>query len=524
MKNSKIQLPSPSFLTSCKNGAAPGKSVGFCYFLGSNDATKLASIFREHALPWQLKDLKSSQTDIVRFTGRKGPVWILKPLVKNAQSPVSHQGLLEESSFARYRDQAGGFLDACKKAGLEKMQIIFSGTNREQEIAALTGMEMAQYQFRSFYGVPAKTKAKEKKLSVYVQKIEGKNKRPLDKKIFAEARALGNSLNACRHLVNLPPGDLQPTSYSELAKSSFAGSKTTQVTVWNEKKLIQEGMGLLLGVGQGSEFPPCLVHIRYRPKKSSRSKPIAFVGKGITFDTGGLDIKPSSGMRMMKKDMGGSAAVFALALWAEEIGLEVPCDFYLALAENAVDQKSFRPSDVLTARNGMTVEIHNTDAEGRLVLADALDVAVTQKGNDAPEMVINVATLTGAIKVALGAELAGLFCNNDDLAEKLMLAGQRRGDLAWRMPLFKKYFGSSSTPFADFVNSVDGFGGAITAALFLEKFVGNTPWAHLDIYAWNDKTTGALGFAGGNGQGVQALSEFLRELEVNPAWTPQERT
>ena len=146
-------------------------------------------------------------------------------------------------------------------------------------------------------------------------------------------------------------------------------------------------------------------------------------------------------------------------------------DFYIGLAENVVDQKSFRPSDVVTARNGLQVEIHNTDAEGRLVLADVLDVAVTQKGEDDPEMVIDVATLTGAIKVALGADLAGLFSNSDEVAEQLQLAGQKAGDLNWRMPLYLKYTQGMSSAFADIVNAVDGFGGAITAALFLEKFV-----------------------------------------------------
>jgi leucyl aminopeptidase len=186
-------------------------------------------------------------------------------------------------------------------------------------------------------------------------------------------------------------------------------------------------------------------------------------------------------------------------------------DIYLALAENMVDARSFRPSDVMTARNGMQVEIHNTDAEGRLVLADVLDVAVTQQGADEPEMVIDVATLTGAIKVALGAELAGLFSNDDRLAEDLNRAGQAAGDLNWRMPMYGRYTSGMSTPFADIVNAVDGFGGAITAALFLEKFTRQKSWAHLDIYGWNDKATGPYTFAGGNGQAVQCLAQFLTD-------------
>jgi leucyl aminopeptidase len=251
------------------------------------------------------------------------------------------------------------------------------------------------------------------------------------------------------------------------------------------------------------------VHLRYRPAKKSKRKPLAFVGKGITFDTGGLDIKPSSGMRLMKKDMGGAASVIATALWVAESAYEHPCDFYLALAENAVDAEAFRPSDVFTARNGLRVEIDNTDAEGRLVLADGLDVAVTQKGADEPECVIDVATLTGAIKVGLGAEIAGLFSNDDELANALTRAGHRAGDLNWRMPLYDKYFASLSSPFADFKNSGEGFGGAITAALFLQKFVRAKKWAHLDVCAWTDKAQGALQATGGSGQPVQCLIEFL---------------
>jgi len=273
-------------------------------------------------------------------------------------------------------------------------------------------------------------------------------------------------------------------------------------------------MGLLLGVGQGAENAPCLVHIKYRPSKKTKQKPVAFVGKGITFDTGGLDIKPSAGMRLMKKDMGGAAAVAALAKWVDESAYPKPCDFYLALAENSVDGKSMRPGDVLTARNGLRIEIDNTDAEGRLVLADAIDVALTQKAADQPELLINVATLTGAIKVALGADVAGLFSNQDELAEDLQAAAHLAGDWVWRMPLVEKYASSLSSNFADCKNSSEGFGGAITAALFLQKFVRGCPWAHLDIYAWTDKGQGPLSAGMANGQAVQLLIQYLSARAV----------
>lgn len=210
----------------------------------------------------------------------------------------------------------------------------------------------------------------------------------------------------------------------------------------------------------------------------------------------------------MKKDMGGSAAVLGAALWASETGAKCNLDALLALAENSISGKSFRPSDVIRARNGMTVEIHNTDAEGRLVLADALDVAVSAK----PKYVIDVATLTGAIKVALGPGLAGLFGNSRPLVNALHKSGQQAGDLNWPMPLVQKYKGMLNSNFADMINATDGFGGAVTAALFLEKFVGEVPWAHLDIYAWKDAPDGAWCEAGGSGQAVACLAEWLRTV------------
>ncbi|MGZ3690904.1 MAG: leucyl aminopeptidase family protein, partial [Pseudobdellovibrio sp.] len=314
-----------------------------------------------------------------------------------------------------------------------------------------------------------------------------------------------------RHLVNLPPNDINPATIEALIKKDLQfNAAAVKIDVWDAKKLDQENMHLHLAVGKGSDTPPRMVHIKYRPKKKSSKKPIAFVGKGITFDTGGLDIKPSAGMRLMKKDMGGAAAVIGLAYWAIQSKYDRACDFYLALAENSVDAKSMRPSDVYKSRAGFLVEIDNTDAEGRLVLADVMDVAAKQAGADAPEYLIDLATLTGAIKVALGADVAGLFSNDDKLATQLQNAGQATGEPNWRMPLVQKYFSSMSSNFADFKNSGEGFGGAITAALFLEKFCNGVKWAHLDIYSWTDKVQGPFAAAGASGQPVQSLIHWLK--------------
>ncbi len=498
-KTSKLQIKSwVETFDFGKDLKMKNEMVGFVYFLGVDDANRFNSLIKDHALSWQADSLKKNDREFVYFVGERGPVWILKPRLKKS---FGHDGLIDEASYTWARDQFGSLTAQFKAHQLKGVEIEFHGTEEIQELGALSGLDISSYSFRQFVdGQQLKDLPK-----VSLKKTLG----GLEKSVIRAAVLRARSVNLARHLVSLPPNDLNPESFANLATKALSFPQT-KVTVWDTRKLVQEKMGLHLAVGQSAAHGPCMVHLKYRPTKKSKLKPVAFVGKGITFDTGGLDIKPSSGMRLMKKDMGGAASVIALALWASESQYPGPLDFYLALAENSIDAKSFRPSDVVTARNGMKVEIDNTDAEGRLVLADVLDVASTQKGTDEAEYVIDVATLTGAIKVGLGAEIAGLFSNDDDLAKSLTSAGQRAGDLNWRMPLFEKYWADLSSPFADCKNSGGGFGGAITAALFLQRFVRGKKWAHLDVYAWNDKAQGALSSVGGNGQPVQCLIEFLQ--------------
>lgn len=470
---------------------------GFVYFLDIDDADQYLSLIDENALPWQRASLKKNEREFVYFIGNQGPVWILRPRSKMS---AGHEGLIDESEYTWARDQFGSLVSQFKAHHLEAVQIEFNATKDSQILGALVGFEVGSYNYRQFVdGSSLKDLPK-----VGVIKTLG----PWDRTLVRDAVLRARAVNLARHLVNMPPNDLNPRTFAEITKA-WKWPATLKVNIWNAQKLQQEGMGMHAGVGQGSPNGPCMVHLKYRPTKKSKLKPVAFVGKGITFDTGGLDIKPSAGMRLMKKDMGGAASVMALATWVAESKYPGPVDFYLALAENSIDGTAFRPSDILTARNGLKVEIDNTDAEGRLVLGDVLDVAVTQKGADEPEIVIDVATLTGAIKVGLGADIAGLFCNDDELALSLTQAGQRAGDLNWRMPLFDKYFSSMASPFADFKNSGESYGGAITAALFLQRFVRGKKWAHLDVYAWTDKSQGALLSSGGSGQPVQCLIEFL---------------
>lgn len=499
-KSSHLSVNISSVLGKVKVGAT--KAQGAIYVLGQEDRKTLQSLIQKKALNWQKKNLLKTSKEVLQFVSSQGPVWILSPKAKSTN--VSHGGRLEDSSYAWMRDQVGSLTALFKAYQLESIHIELHDTDHEQELGLWTGLELAQYNYKQVIDSSASFP------KISVKKVG----EAFAKATIAEAKALAGAANLARHLVNVPPNLLNPSSVAEFVREKFSAKKNLKLEIWDAKKLADEGMNLHLAVGAGAEHAPCMVHIKYRPQNSVKKQPLAFVGKGITFDSGGLDIKPSSGMRLMKKDMGGAAAVLGLAMWAAETEYPRDMDFYLALAENSVDAKSFRPSDVFTARNGLKVEIHNTDAEGRLVLADVMDVAVTQKGADEPAVIIDVATLTGAIKVALGADVAGLFSNHDGLADELNMAGFQRGDLNWRMPLFARYTNSFSSPFADMVNAVDGFGGAITAALFLEKFSRQKPWAHLDIYAWADKSSGALTSTGGSGQAVQALVRFIQATNL----------
>lgn len=471
------------------------------YFFGAKESKNrlknLEALVETHALDFQVDELKKSDKKNIHFIGRNGPVWIVFETPSNA---TDHGGILNESDYAFARDQFGVVLGQVKALKLKSVSIYFQGATPEATEGAVVGMELASYTFINHF------KASTEKAT------------PLKVQLNIKAENLESALNKvtavqiARHLTNLPPNVVNPATVEQLA-FELPFSKNTEIIVWDEKKCEAEGMGLLLATGAGSPIAPRMIHFKYRPKsKVKNKKPIAFVGKGITFDTGGLDIKPSAAMRLMKKDMGGAASVFALAFWADQSGYDRPCDFYLALAENSVDGFSMRPGDIYKSRAGFLVEIDNTDAEGRLVLSDVMDVAAKKTGADEPEYLVDIATLTGAIKVALGGDTAGLFSNDDKLANSIVAAGQRSGEPSWRMPLIQKMFGDLSSQFADFKNSGGGFGGAITAALFLQKFTNGKKWAHLDVYCWTDKSTGALSAGSGTGQPVQSVIAWLESV------------
>ncbi len=325
------------------------------------------------------------------------------------------------------------------------------------------------------------------------------------KKAFAESDAIAGGVNLARELVNLPPNVLGPVEFADKAKE--LEKLGVEVEILTETEMTKLGMGALLGVAQGSVRPPRLAVMQWKGGKSGE-QPIAFIGKGVVFDTGGISIKPGAGMEDMKGDMGGAAAVIGLmhALAARKAKANVIG--ILGLVENMPDGNAQRPGDIVTSMSGQTIEIINTDAEGRLVLADALYYC-----NDRfkPRFMINLATLTGAIVVALGNIHAGLFSNDDALAAELAGVGEVTGEKLWRMPLGKEYDKLIDSRFADMKNSGGRQAGSITAAQFLKRYVGETPWAHLDIAATAlNSPSSEINQSWGSGFGVRLLDELVR--------------
>jgi len=308
-----------------------------------------------------------------------------------------------------------------------------------------------------------------------------------------------------RHVVSEPPNILYPESMAEIA--SELKRLKVGVEVLDEKHMKKLGMGALLGVGQGSIRESKLIVLEWMHGPKGEP-PVAFVGKGVTFDTGGISIKPSNGMEDMKYDMAGSGVVLGLFKALALRGAKVNAVGIMGMVENMPSGSAQRPADVVTSMSGQTIEVINTDAEGRLVLADALWYA---QDRFKPQAMIDLATLTGAISVALGWEYAGLFSNNDELSRKLTDAGNSVGEKLWRLPMGDSYDKDIDSDIADVKNTGSGRGaGSITAAQFLQRFVNNVPWAHLDIagMAWEKKDKPLVG-KGASAFGVRLLNEFL---------------
>ena len=291
---------------------------------------------------------------------------------------------------------------------------------------------------------------------------------------LAAGQVRAAATNLARDLSNEPANALHPADLAAAARKLLAGKGVT-VKVKDEKALAAEGFGGIVGVGQGAEHPPRLIELRYAPKGAAGE--VVLVGKGITFDSGGLSLKPPDSMKTMKTDMSGAAAVLATMSVLADLDIKVPVTGYLASAENMPSGRATRPGDVLTMKNGKTVEVLNTDAEGRLVMADALALGAAGE----PDAIVDVATLTGACVVALGNRYTGLMANDEVLAAELLDAAAEAGEPTWRLPLPPEYRKDIESDLADLKNVGDRYGGALFAGLFLQEFVDDRPWVHLDI-------------------------------------------
>ncbi len=296
------------------------------------------------------------------------------------------------------------------------------------------------------------------------------------------ATAIVEAISMARDLITTPSSDMGPAELAAAAQG-LAKAHKAKIKVIVGDDLLKRNYPTIHAVGRASTRAPRLIDLTWG--KASDPK-VTLVGKGVCFDTGGLDLKPAAGMLMMKKDMGGAATVLAVASMIMATRLPVRLRVLVPAVENSVSGNAFRPMDVITTRKGITVEIGNTDAEGRLILCDALHEGASEK----PAMMINCATLTGAARVALGPDLPALFCNNDELAGALVAAGEKVTDPMWRMPLFAPYRQMLASKVADINNvSAGAFGGSITAALYLKEFVpDDVPWAHFDMMAWNNSS------------------------------------
>ncbi len=393
--------------------------------------------------------------------------------------------------------------------GEDASEVAEAPDSAERIALILAGLELRGYNYERFKtktddDKPAKGRKKRAARVITVLTDQAS----AAKKAFARRQAVVDGVNLARDLVNDPPNVLGPVEFAERCKALEDLGVT--VDILGDRDMKKLGMGALLAVGQGSERESRLVVMRWKGTKKKGAKPVAFVGKGVIFDSGGISIKPAGGMEDMKGDMAGAACVAGLMHALAARKAKVDAIGVVGLVENMPDGRAQRPGDIVTAMSGKTIEVINTDAEGRLVLADALHYVIKTYE---PQAVIDLATLTGAIIVALGHHHAGLFSNSDNLATELTTAGETTGDLVWRMPLGKPYDKLIDSKFADMKNTGGRWAGSITAAQFLQRFVGDTPWAHLDIAGTGmGSPKSDINESWGSGFGVRLLDRYVADV------------
>jgi len=415
-------------------------------------------------------------------------------------------GLGADASAADIQD-AGAAAGRALGAQAGELTLLASGLSAEAASELATGLNLGEYR-SDLYRTTGRDKPAPGAATVVADDASGASA------VFAgRGRALVEAMTWARDISNEPANVVYPESFVARARAAFAGVPGVTIEVLDVPAMERLGMGSILGVGQGSPRPPRMLIVRYRgqnaPAEVFGAGPVALLGKGITFDSGGVSLKPGSGMGAMKMDMSGAAGVVGAVLALAKSAAPVDVVAVAALAENMPDGGAIRPGDVLTAMNGRTIEVISTDAEGRLVLADAMVYADTRLNAAA---IVDVATLTGAISTALGSDYAGLFSRHDSLSDQLHAAGEASGERLWRLPLHPNYVTATSSPIADIKNAGEGGAGAGTGAHFIGYFARpETPWAHLDIANVDTSAANDVKPAGSTGWSVRLLERFVRD-------------
>jgi leucyl aminopeptidase len=447
------------------------------------------------------ESLRHSAAEVVaaaQLTGKAGQSAVAVARVGDSPIRVLFLGVADRSPAALRR--AGGELGRLARPGEEILTDIVADLPAGLVQAFAEGILLGSYRFREKSPDPSA------QVKSSVARILVRSADPEAIEAVSRAAIIGAAVGLARDLANTPSARKSPQWLADAA-AGMAADAGLGVRIWDQAELLQAGFGGILAVGSGSARPPRLIELSYAPEGARRH--VVLVGKGITFDSGGLSLKSNDGMKLMKTDMAGGAAVIAAMSALPKLGAGDRVTGLIAAAENMPSGSAFRPGDVLTQFGGRTVEVRNTDAEGRLVLADAMAYADAEL---APDQLVDLATLTGAARIALGSSRAALYASSDELADALLAAGEASGDRLWRMPLPDDYHGMLDSTVADLANLPgDGDGaGSIAAALFLREFSGGRPWAHLDI-AGPARSTADDGevTAGATGFGTRLLISWL---------------
>lgn len=452
----------------------------------------------------------STPIEIEDFAGKEGEVLFLYPNTKQPERRLVLLGLGDKDkvSVEKLRRAYACLAKACRSKKIKDANILVpqhTALTKEGIVrGTVEGLLLANYAFEDL-----KADSIKENPAVLLTKVNLVGVGPEAVAIAQKYAIIVDAVHITRDLVNGNADDVTPQYLCQFAQQLAQNLPRVKTTIFNRKRIEQEKMGLILAVSRGSIHDPALIIVEYKGAPKSKDLTV-IVGKGVTYDTGGLNIKPQASMATMKGDMGGAATTLGVLHAVANLKLPINVTVVVPTVENAIGSRSFKPGDVYVSYLGKTIEITDTDAEGRLILADALAYAVKHLK---PTRLVDFATLTGAVEVALGNETSGVMSNQDALADSLIRAGHETYERLWRLPMYEEYREQLKSDIADMKNSGGRIGGAITAALFLKEFVGDTPWAHCDIAG-----TAYLSEARryhpkyGTGFGVRLMVEFLENL------------